>query len=50
VVLANAGDEAGLIIADLSQERLSRVRTQVPVLDNRRYAVVPHAVKRRTAT
>lgn len=43
VVVANAGDEAGFIVADLSRERLSRVRRQVPVLDNRRYAVVPHA-------
>ncbi|ADX74248.1 carbon-nitrogen hydrolase family protein [Pseudarthrobacter phenanthrenivorans] len=46
VVVANAGEEAGLIVADLSRERLTRVRRQVPVLDNRRFAVVPHAVAR----
>jgi len=28
-------------VADLSRERLSRVRRQVPVLGNRRFAVVP---------
>jgi predicted amidohydrolase len=41
VVVANAGEESGLIVADLSRERLSRVRRQVPVLGNRRFAVVP---------
>jgi deaminated glutathione amidase len=49
VVVANAGDEAGLIVADLSRERLGRVRRQVPVLDNRRYAVVPHTEPRPAA-
>ncbi|TLM84692.1 carbon-nitrogen hydrolase family protein [Pseudarthrobacter sp. NamE5] len=43
VVVANAGEEAGLIVADLDRDRLNRVRRQVPVLDNRRFAVVPQA-------
>ncbi|WJH23782.1 hypothetical protein [Pseudarthrobacter defluvii] len=38
---ANAGEEPGLIVARLSRDRLARVRAQVPVLENRRYAVVP---------
>ncbi|WP_228404215.1 carbon-nitrogen hydrolase family protein [Pseudarthrobacter sp. L1SW] len=46
VVVANAGEEAGLIVADLSLDRLKRVRRQVPVLDNRRFAVVPCPVPR----
>lgn len=41
VVVANAGEEPGLIVARLSRERLAGVRAQVPVLENRRYAVVP---------
>ncbi|MBT2565343.1 hypothetical protein J7I84_02320 [Arthrobacter sp. ISL-85] len=41
VVVANAGEEPGLIVARLSRGRLARVRAQVPVLENRRYAVVP---------
>ncbi|MDP9987961.1 putative amidohydrolase [Arthrobacter oryzae] len=41
VVVANAGEEPGLIVARLSRDRLARVREQVPVLENRRYAVVP---------
>ena len=41
VVIAGAGEEPGLVLARLSRERLRRVRTRVPVLDNRRYAVVP---------
>jgi deaminated glutathione amidase len=47
VVVANAGEEAGLVVADLSRERLSRVRRQVPVLGNRRFAVVPQSPPRR---
>ncbi|MBX7444839.1 carbon-nitrogen hydrolase family protein [Arthrobacter sp. MAHUQ-56] len=41
VVVANAGEERGLILARPSRERLRRVRARVPVLENRRYAVVP---------
>ena len=41
VVTANAGEEPGLVVADLSRERLAQVRTRVPVLANRRYGVVP---------
>lgn len=41
VVVANAGEEPGLIVARLSRERLEQVRRRVPVLANRRYAVVP---------
>jgi len=41
VVVANAGEEPGLAVARLSRERLTLVRRRVPVLENRRYAVVP---------
>ena len=41
VVIANAGEEPGLVLADLSGNRLEQVRSRVPVLANRRYAVVP---------
>ena len=41
VVVANAGEEPGLIVARLSRERLNQVRRRVPVLANRRFAVVP---------
>ena len=41
VVVANAGEEPGLVLARLSRGRLARVRAQVPLLENRRYAVVP---------
>jgi deaminated glutathione amidase len=41
VVIANAGEEPGLVLAELSRDRLSQVRTRVPVLQNRRFAVVP---------
>lgn len=42
VVTANAGEQPGLLLADLSRDRLEQVRSRVPVLANRRYAVVPH--------
>ncbi|MDQ0731040.1 carbon-nitrogen hydrolase family protein [Arthrobacter sp. B1I2] len=41
VVVANAGEEPGLIVARLSRERLNQVQGRVPVLANRRFAVVP---------
>lgn len=41
VVVANAGEEPGLVVAGLSRERLDQVRRRVPVLENRRFAVVP---------
>lgn len=43
VVLDEAGDEAGLITADLDPARVAEVRARVPVLDHRRYDVVPRA-------
>ncbi len=39
--VANAGEEPGLTVARISRDRLAPVRTQVPVLENRRFAVVP---------
>ncbi|MDT0168207.1 carbon-nitrogen hydrolase family protein [Pseudarthrobacter sp. BRE9] len=41
VVVANAGEEPGLVVARLSRDRLDQVRRRVPVLANRRFAVVP---------
>lgn len=41
VVVANAGEEPGIAVARISRERLGSVRARVPVLENRRYAVVP---------
>lgn len=42
-VLDEAGDEAALIIADLDPARVAEVRARVPVLDHRRYDVVPRS-------
>ncbi len=36
VILAQAADEPGVIVADCSQERLDRVRTSLPALGHRR--------------
>jgi predicted amidohydrolase len=41
VAIANAGEEPGLVLTELSRDRLSQVRARVPVLQNRRFAVVP---------
>lgn len=41
-VLASLGaDEAGLALADLRAERVAEVRASMPVLDHRRFGVVP---------
>lgn len=39
--IARADDQPQLLVADLDRERLSEVRTAVPSLRHRRYAVVP---------
>lgn len=41
VVIANAGEEAGVIFAELDIERLRTVRRRVPSLEHRRFNVVP---------
>jgi predicted amidohydrolase len=42
VVLARLGeDEEGIVAADLALERVEEVRAVLPVLENRRFAVVP---------
>lgn len=41
VVVANAGEAAGVIFADLAPERIDAVRTRVPSLQHRRFKVVP---------
>lgn len=41
VVLANAGEDPGVIFAELEIERLRTVRGRVPSLENRRFKVVP---------
>lgn len=41
VVLAEAGDEPAVLTADLDPAHLAAVRTRVPVLEHRRYTVVP---------
>lgn len=41
-VLASLGaDETGLVVADLVAERVAEVRASMPVLDHRRFGVVP---------
>lgn len=41
VVIANAGEDPGVIFAELDAERLATVRRRVPSLENRRFRVVP---------
>jgi predicted amidohydrolase len=41
VVLANGGEGAGLVFADLDTKRLADVRVRVPSLRNRRFRVLP---------
>jgi deaminated glutathione amidase len=41
VTLASVGEVAGLAVADVSVDRLDRVRAKLPVLEHRRYTVVP---------
>jgi predicted amidohydrolase len=41
VVLAQVGDVDGLAVAEVSASRLAEVRRVLPVLEHRRYAVVP---------
>jgi predicted amidohydrolase len=41
VTLAGVGEVEGLAVADVSVDRLAQVRTKLPVLEHRRYAVVP---------
>jgi predicted amidohydrolase len=41
VVIANAGEDPGVIFAELDIKRLAEVRARVPSLKNRRFSVVP---------
>ncbi|WP_457965034.1 carbon-nitrogen hydrolase family protein [Arthrobacter sp. D1-29] len=41
VVMANAGEGAGLVFADLDLTRLADVRLRIPSLGNRRFKVLP---------
>jgi predicted amidohydrolase len=41
VVIANAGEEPGVVFAELEPERIAAVRTRIPSLRNRRFTVVP---------
>jgi hypothetical protein len=41
VVLADAGERAGVSVAWLTRERLDAVRSTNPALSLRRYSVVP---------
>lgn len=43
VVLAEAGDASALLLAELDPARVAQVRSRLPVLDHRRYDVVPRA-------
>jgi predicted amidohydrolase len=42
--LASVGEVDGLAVAGVSAERLAEVRSRLPVLEHRRYAVVPRTV------
>jgi predicted amidohydrolase len=43
VALASVGEVDGLAVAEVSAERLADVRRKLPVLEHRRYAVLPRA-------
>jgi predicted amidohydrolase len=44
VPLASVGEVDGLAVAEVSTERLAEVRRKLPVLEHRRYTVLPRAV------
>jgi predicted amidohydrolase len=43
VPLASIGEVDGLAVAEVTAERLAEVRRKLPVLEHRRYAVLPRA-------